>query len=125
MITTLDHVQLAMPVGREQEARSYHGGLLGLVEFEKALKLQARGGVWFILGDGRQIHLVVEPNFRPSKNAHPCLVTDEYSALIDRLEAAGYDIERDAMNPPASRFHTHDIFSNRLEFVDNPSASPN
>jgi len=66
MITTLNHVQLAMPQGREQDARSYYGGLLCLVEIEKPLQLQARGGVWFILGDGRQIHFGVDANFRPS-----------------------------------------------------------
>jgi len=74
--------------------------------------------------DGRQIHLGVEPNFRPSKKAHPCLVTDEDLALIERLETASYDIQREVTNLPARRFFTHDIFGNRLEFVDNPSASP-
>jgi catechol 2,3-dioxygenase-like lactoylglutathione lyase family enzyme len=124
MITTLDHVQLAMPAGREQDARSYYGGLLGLVEIEKPLQLRARGGVWFVLGDGRQIHLGVDSDFRPNKKAHPCLVTDEYLALIERLKAAGYDIQPYATNPPACSFYTHDIFGNRLEFADRRSSSP-
>jgi hypothetical protein len=64
MITTLDHVH--WHARREQDARSYYGGLLGLVEIEKPLQLCARGGVWFVLGDGRQIHLGVEPDF-PAK----------------------------------------------------------
>jgi catechol 2,3-dioxygenase-like lactoylglutathione lyase family enzyme len=34
-ITGLDHVQLAMPPGQEEEARHFYGGLLGLEEVKK------------------------------------------------------------------------------------------
>src|SRR5919112_579014 len=71
MIGGLDHVQLAMPRGGEERARAYFGGLLGLVEVEKPAALAGRGGVWFGLPDGRQLHLGVEEAFRPSAKAHP------------------------------------------------------
>src|SRR5207253_1389811 len=113
--------QLAMPAGQESAARAYYGGLLCLVELEKPSSLKARGGVWFALGDGRQLHLGVEAEFRPSKKAHTCFVTDQYQALIDLLTAAGHDVQHDTLNPPARRFYTYDVFGNRLEFADRMS----
>jgi hypothetical protein len=118
MITTLDHIQLAMPAGREPDARAYYSGILCLTEIQKPTDLQARGGVWFALGDGRQLHLGVEADFRPNKKAHPCFVTDHFLALIELLRSAGYDVQLDTLNPPVQRFYTHDVFGNRLEFAD-------
>ncbi|CAA9382173.1 MAG: hypothetical protein AVDCRST_MAG03-27 [uncultured Rubrobacteraceae bacterium] len=59
MKTALDHVQLVMPAGREDEARAFYAGLLGLDELEKPATLASRGGAWFGLPDGRQLHLGV------------------------------------------------------------------
>jgi hypothetical protein len=50
-------------------------------------------------------------------------VRDEFLVLMERLEAAGYDIQHEAMKRPTRRFHSHDIFGNRLEFTDGRSAS--
>jgi hypothetical protein len=121
MISTLDHVQLAMPAGREGDARKYYGELLGLTKLEKPPALQGRGGVWFALGDGRQLHLGVEPDFRPSKKAHPCFVTEQFQLLVDRLTSGDHDVQHDNRNPPVRRFYTHDVFGNRLEFADRMS----
>lgn len=121
MISTLEHVQLAMPAGREADARKYYGELLGLTELEKPAALQARGGVWFALGDGRQLHLGVESDFRPNKKAHPCFVTEQFQLLVERLTSAGQEVQHDDLNPPVSRFFTHDVFGNRLEFADRMS----
>ncbi len=74
MITALDHVQVAMPAGGEREARHFYSDLLGLDELEKPAALAARGGAWFALPDGRQLHLGVEDPFRPSRKAHPAFV---------------------------------------------------
>ena len=71
MIEGLDHVQLAMPRGGEARARAFFGGMLGMQESEKPASLARRGGVWFLLPDGRQIHLGVEEPFRSSEKAHP------------------------------------------------------
>ena len=49
-IVRLDHVQLAMPAGREAEAEAFYSGLLGLVRLPKPEPLASRGGCWF--GDG-------------------------------------------------------------------------
>jgi hypothetical protein len=40
-------MQLAMPPGAEEAARSFFVGVLGLTEIEKPPVLAARGGAWF------------------------------------------------------------------------------
>lgn len=64
-IIAIDHVQLAMPAGREQEARAFYTGLLGLPEIPKPPELAARGGAWFERGTVK-LHLGVEKDFRPA-----------------------------------------------------------
>jgi hypothetical protein len=49
-IIGLDHVQVAAPIGSENAARGFYGGLLGLSELEKPEALRERGGVWFACG---------------------------------------------------------------------------
>lgn len=46
-IERLHHVQLAMPPGREDDARKFYGGILGIPELAKPPHLAVRGGVWF------------------------------------------------------------------------------
>jgi len=46
-ILGIDHVQLAMPAGGENEARAFYGRLLDLTEKPKPPDLAKRGGVWF------------------------------------------------------------------------------
>src|SRR5438105_4147104 len=72
-IDSLHHVLLAMPRGREDEARRFYGDVLGLAELPKPSELVGRGGCWFTCGD-REIHLGVEDPFTPARKAHPALV---------------------------------------------------
>ena len=46
-ILSIDHVQIAMPVGEEKEARDFYVGLLGFSEIPKPPELAKRGGAWF------------------------------------------------------------------------------
>jgi catechol 2,3-dioxygenase-like lactoylglutathione lyase family enzyme len=41
----IDHVQLAMPAGREDEARAFYRDVLGISEIAKPSHLAVRGGV--------------------------------------------------------------------------------
>ena len=72
-IVGVDHVQLAMPAGREAEARAFYAGLLGIPELAKPPALAARGGAWFERGPVK-VHLGVDPDFRPARKALQCLV---------------------------------------------------
>jgi catechol 2,3-dioxygenase-like lactoylglutathione lyase family enzyme len=115
----IDHVQLAAPPGCEAEARRFFGELLGLPELPKPSAMAVRGGLWFVCG-AQQIHIGVEPDFRPAKKAHPALrLADEAAlhALKTRLDAAGIATRENSELEDAARFFADDPWGNRMEFV--------
>lgn len=116
-VLDLHHVQLAMPRGREDEARAFYGGLLGLSEIPKPANLARRGGAWFTLGS-RELHLGVEDEFRPARKAHPALHVDDLDALRSSLETAGVAIVEDEPLAGYRRFYVSDPFGNRLECIE-------
>jgi ubiquinone/menaquinone biosynthesis C-methylase UbiE/catechol 2,3-dioxygenase-like lactoylglutathione lyase family enzyme len=113
-ILMLDHMQLTMPRGEEEQARAFYGGVLGLEELPKPPALAARGGVWFRCGD-QQIHLGVEEDFHPQRKGHPGLLVRDLSSIRAQLEAAGAPIVSDDLLPDYERFYTADPFGNRIE----------
>ena len=116
-ITEIDHVQLAMPAGREAEARAFYDGVLGIPEAPKPANLAKRGGCWFVRG-GLKIHLGVEADFRPAKKAHPALLVDDLAALRVVLEAAGVRIATDEPLEGYDRVYVDDPFGNRIELME-------
>jgi catechol 2,3-dioxygenase-like lactoylglutathione lyase family enzyme len=115
-IVRLDHVQLAMPAGREAEAEAFYSGLLGLVRKPKPEPLAARGGCWF--GDGPvAVHLGVEKDFRPAREAHPALVVRDLPALEAVLVAAGVEVRPNEDRPPGGGAYVDDPFGNRIELI--------
>jgi catechol 2,3-dioxygenase-like lactoylglutathione lyase family enzyme len=112
----IDHVQLAMPAGREDEARAFYAGLLGIPEKPKPEELARRGGVWFE-SDLVKLHLGVEADFRPARKAHPALLVRELRGLVGRLRAAGVDVVEDAL-AGYDRVYVADPFGNRLELME-------
>lgn len=116
-VEALDHVQLAMPAGREEEAEAFYCGMLGFEVVPKPEPLAARGGRWFVSGD-TQVHLGVDPDFRPARKAHPALVVSGVDALAERLESAGYGWVWDTELPGVRRGYADDPFGNRIEVID-------
>jgi catechol 2,3-dioxygenase-like lactoylglutathione lyase family enzyme len=112
-----DHVQLAMPPGGEEAARSFYCGVLGLVERTKPARLAARGGAWFELGPVK-LHLGVEADFRPARKAHPALVVDGLQELQRRCAAAGVETREDEPLDGARRLYIQDPFGNRIEVME-------
>ena len=78
----------------------------------------SRGGVWFALPNGRQLHLGVEEPFRPSKKAHPAFVASALDDLAWAVEPEGYPVRWDDELAPRRRFYGEDPFGNRLEFLE-------
>jgi catechol 2,3-dioxygenase-like lactoylglutathione lyase family enzyme len=115
-ILAIDLVQLAMPAGREDEARAFYAGLLGLPEKPKPPELAKRGGAWFESAHVR-IHLGVENDFRPAKKAHPGLLVEGLAELAARLRAAGYEVVDQPFDATRRSF-VHDPFGNRIELID-------
>jgi len=113
-VIRLDHVQIAAPPGCEAAARAFFGELLGLEEIEKPPALAARGGAWFALPDGRQLHVGVEHEFAAATKAHPAFVVEGYDELRAHFGEAARD---DEAIPRVRRFYAADPWGNRLEFV--------
>ena len=114
-VTGLHHVQLAMPRGREDDARAFYVGVLQFVEEPKPPE-RDRGGAWFRSGSA-QVHLGVEDDFRPAKKAHPALLVGNLRALIERCEEAGYPITPGDAMTGFERAYVHDVFGNRIELL--------
>jgi predicted enzyme related to lactoylglutathione lyase len=105
-----------MPAGKEAQARAFYGGLLGMAEIEKPAALKKRGGCWFQSG-AVQIHLGIEPEFRPARKAHPALRCVDYGVLTERLKSAGAEVINDSSVPGVQRCHISDPFGNRIELI--------
>jgi catechol 2,3-dioxygenase-like lactoylglutathione lyase family enzyme len=120
-VVGLDHVQLAIPAGGEDEARRFYGVLLGLTEVPKPAALAGRGGCWFV-GPGVALHLGVEADFLAARKAHIAFLVDDLVALRATLDEASVTTADDTAPVGVRRFYVFDPFGNRLELVDQRDA---
>ena len=116
-IVAIDHVQLAMPPGREAEARAFYAGTLGIEERPKPAHLTKREGCWFERG-ALKIHLGVETEFVPARKAHPALIVEDLPALVASLKSAGYRVADDEPLENHLRVYVDDPFGNRIELME-------
>jgi len=117
MILSIDHVQIAIPAGGEEQARAFYIDLLGFTEIPKPSQL-AKRGAWFESGS-TQLHLGVEPDFQPERKAHPGFLADDLDALLANIQNAGAEV--DISQPPLDgykRAHVFDPFGNRIELME-------
>lgn len=110
----IDHVQLAIPAGGEDEARAFYVGVLGLTEQPKPEVMAARGGAWFEAGEVR-VHVGVDDPFVPARKAHPALTMHDLRGFID---ASGLDATWNTEIAGVVRCHVDDPFGNRIELVE-------
>ena len=113
----LDHVQLAMPSGREDEARAFYKGMLGISETPKPPHLAKRGGCWFERGT-LKVHLGVEAEFRPARKAHPAFIVSGLEGLVAQIRASGHSVVDDQPLEGFERVYVDDPFGNRLELME-------
>jgi catechol 2,3-dioxygenase-like lactoylglutathione lyase family enzyme len=116
-VVGLDHVQLAMPPGREDDAEAFYAGLLGFDRIPKPEPMASRGGCWFATGPVA-LHLGVEAEFRPARKAHPALVVRQPADLIAALVAAGHEVRPNPDQPEGTGWYVDDPFGNRLELIE-------
>jgi len=116
-IKAIDHVQLAMPAGKEEEARAFYGKVLGIPEIVKPANLAKRGGCWFERGD-LKIHLGVEVDFRPARKAHPAFLVEDLATVRASIERAGYIVKIDEPLEGYERIYVDDPFGNRIELME-------
>ncbi|WP_436496610.1 VOC family protein [Actinokineospora sp. HUAS TT18] len=115
----IHHVQIACPVGAEDRMRAFYTGVLGWSELPKPPLLAARGGCWFAVPGGGELHVGVEADFRAARRAHPAFVVD-IDAVSAAVGAAGAPVRwaDPAEIPGRRRFHTDDPVGNRVEFLE-------
>ncbi len=116
-VVALDHVQLAMPPGREADARAFYGDLLGISDQPKPPHLARRGGCWFERG-ALKIHLGVEKDFVPARKAHPALIVEDLPTLVASLKRAGHRVIEDEPLEGYDRVYVDDPFGNRVELME-------
>ena len=116
-VRAIDHVQLAMPAGREADAVAFYEGLLGIPQVPKPANLAARGGCWFESG-GLRVHLGVDADFRPARKAHPALLVDDLATLVARLADSGVAARADEPLTGYDRVYVDDPFGNRIELME-------
>jgi len=116
-IVSLDHIQLAMPHGRENEARAFYTGVLEIPEARKPPNLAKRGGCWFERGS-LKVHLGVEGEFRAAKKAHPAFIVEDLQALSERLSKAGFPVRSEEPLEGFTRVYVDDPFGNRIELIE-------
>lgn len=116
-IEAIDHVQLAMPAGREAAAWAFYGAILGIPEILKPPHLAKRGGCWFERGP-LKVHLGVDAGFVPARKAHPAFLVEDLAALIGVLKQAGHRVVEDEPLEGYHRVYVDDPFGNRLELKE-------
>jgi catechol 2,3-dioxygenase-like lactoylglutathione lyase family enzyme len=115
-IVRLDHVQLAMPPGGEDEAEAFYSGILGFDRIVKPAPMAARGGCWFARG-ATSVHLGVEEDFRPARKAHPAFVVRDLPDLEAALAGAGLAVRPNPDREPGLGAYVDDPFGNRIELI--------
>ncbi len=117
IIIGIDHVQVAIPVGGEEQARAFYVQVLGLREIAKPAVLAPRGGLWLECGQ-QQLHLGVEPEFRAAKKAHPALIVQGLVELMRKLTSHGNEVKPGEDLPGLRRCFVADPFGNRIELLE-------
>ena len=112
----LDHVQICIPEGREDEARRFYTGLLKLNEIPKPLPLIPNGGLWYEIAD-IQLHIGTENEAVNSKR-HPAFEVRNLNKVRIYLEENNIKIKDEIEIPGVSRFSFRDPFGNRIEFLE-------
>ncbi|MEM9514991.1 MAG: VOC family protein [Actinomycetota bacterium] len=121
-VVRVDHVQLAMPAGREDDAVAFYEGVLGIPCVPKPEHLARRGGCWFERG-ALKVHLGVDPEFRAATKAHPAFIVNDVPALARRATEAGCAVRDDEPLEGYQRVYVDDPFGNRIELMEPTSES--
>jgi catechol 2,3-dioxygenase-like lactoylglutathione lyase family enzyme len=114
-IKRLDHIQLCIPIGKEEEARKFYTDILGFKEIMKPKELIPNGGLWYQVAD-IQLHLGTENELNQSKR-HPAFEVDDIFLARQYLEGLGIVIKNEIPIPEQDRFSFKDPFGNRIEFL--------
>jgi catechol 2,3-dioxygenase-like lactoylglutathione lyase family enzyme len=111
----LDHVQICIPKGKENEARHFYTGIIGLTEIPKPEALIPNGGLWYEVAD-IQFHIGTENEINKSKR-HPAFEISNLEHARQHLIQHGVILKEEIQIPGQKRFSFIDPFGNRIELL--------
>jgi catechol 2,3-dioxygenase-like lactoylglutathione lyase family enzyme len=114
-IKRLDHLQICIPAGTEEEARKFYTDILGFKEIMKPKELIPNGGLWYQVTN-IELHLGTENGHSKSKR-HPAFEVADILMARQYLEGMGIAIKNEIPIPGQLRFSFKDPFGNRIEFL--------
>ena len=117
MIQNVDHAQITIPKGTEEEARNFYCGFLGLKEIEKPENRKKNGGFWLQVGS-IQVHLGIEDGIDRSKmKAHVAYRVSDLEYWRRELQERKIEVSDNPPFPNAQAFEFRDPFGNRIELI--------
>jgi catechol 2,3-dioxygenase-like lactoylglutathione lyase family enzyme len=117
-VLSLDHVQVAIPAGAEEIARSFYIGILGFREQQKPAAMAGRNSIWFASGPV-SLHLGIEAasDFHAATRAHPAFIVDNLDEIVAACQRASFATRPDTPIGDFRRTHVFDPFGNRIELM--------
>ena len=118
-VRRLQHVSTPYPRGRQDDVRSFYGGVLGLVEKPVPASLADQELIWFEGGPLElELHFLPDPApADPAAHRHFCLEVDDLEAWRRLLEEAGIERSDHTPIPNRPRFFCRDPFGNLIELT--------
>ena len=116
-IQGIDHVQVAAPVGCEEEARDFYGNTIGMKEIPKPEELKNEVDVGLNAEIKKSI-LVSSGTLHQLKGSSSFYV-NEINEFKQTLIEQGVKVIDDYARPDVIRFYVSDPFGNRIEFMQN------
>ena len=113
----LNHLQICIPVGKEDEARKFYTDIIGLEEIPKPKELLQNWGLWYQIAD-IQLHIGTENEINKSKR-HPAFEIENLNDAREILERNNIKVKEEIQIPGQDRFSFLDPFGNRIEFLVN------
>src|SRR3569623_1363985 len=93
----LDHVQICIPKEKENEARLFYTGIIGLIEISKPESLISNGGLWYQIAD-IQLHIGTENESNKSKR-HPAFEVSDLEEARKHLVRYGVRLKEEIQIP--------------------------
>ena len=119
VILGIDHAQITIPKGTEEEARKFYCNFLGLKEIEKPENRRKNGGFWIQVGE-TQLHIGVEEGFdRTKTKAHIAYRVNDLAYWRQKFQDNSIEIFESLAFPSAVAFEFRDPFGNRVELIQN------
>ena len=116
----IHHVALEVAPERERECIAFYS-LLGFREVDPPASLSDRAS--WLEREGTQIHLLRTDEPATLPNGHAAVVVPRYEQTLERLRAAGHEVESRTAHWGSPRAFVRDPAGNRVEIMEFPPAA--